>query len=822
MRNLETRAQRPNCAPTTNTVSRERGGFRQMGRIALDTDDPAKDVDIRNLRNPCAAACTALLGLSWITLGYGLATAAESSDGAGAAAASTSGVLEEIIVTATKRSESLQNVPLAISAVSGTSLTALGAVDLVGYARTIPGLSFTDLGTGREIITLRGLNASSGSATVSYYIDETPIPADVSNLARVQANPDLVDIDRIEVLRGPQGTLYGSSSMGGTIRLIPASPDLKQFGGWIDVGGTGAAGDSFGGNATAVVNVPIIQDTLGVRAALWYRDDDGFINRRWGPNTPNSPTEFQGTQWNIGSQTLTGGRLSLLYSPSDVLSITGLVYHDKRSANGFQDYTGGAINPTESLNQIMLANIQEPSETQFTLANITAKLTLGNIKLTSSSSYYRSRIAVNEEGTAVVQSIFGVFFPNELAEMHADSNYTEEVRVATVEPIHGLSVIAGVYYNRDADRDLIDYPAPGWNAQFAPGGPNDPSDLYAMNNSLFYDPEVRGSKETSEFGELSFALTNELKVTGGVRHYDVSNYTREISSGLFNGNEAIPVNVSGRYTGTLYKGNISYQVTDRDLVYATYSEGFRPGFGISALPAFCDASLAAIGLSKPPTQVNPDSVKNYELGAKTEWLDKRLAVNLSVYRIDWIGIQQSLFLPCGESFTSNVGRAVVHGAELEIPAQLTDHLGAGLSGSYTKATLSDSQPSFGALSGDQINNVPLWQAAAHSDYSFAATDTIRGVARVDVQYTGRSFAAYNRLPGTTERDPTDLLQGLLLVNTRLEFKRGDWSAAIFGNNLLDRISREGLQNSLVAQTPGRPRYVPNRPRTFGVNFRRQF
>jgi hypothetical protein len=149
-------------------------------------------------------------------------------------------------------------------------------------------------------------------------------------------------------------------------------------------------------------------------------------------------------------------------------------------------------------------------------------------------------------------------------------------------------------------------------------------------------------------------------------------------------------------------------------------------------------------------------------------------------------------------------------------------VGAGLSGSFTKATLSSDEPSFGALRGDQINDVPVWQGAAHIDYSFPINDTLHAMARGDVQYTGSSYAAYGRLPGSDERDPTYYLQGLTLVNGRLEFSRNPWSAALFVDNIFDRMEREGLQNSLIAQVPGRPRYVPNRPRTVGLNFRRQF
>jgi outer membrane receptor protein involved in Fe transport len=729
--------------------------------------------------------------------------------------------LQEIIVTAQKRSESLQSVPEAITAITAQSLEALGAIDLTTYARTVPGLTFTDLGTGRQTVAIRGLNASLGSATVSYYIDETPIPAEQGNIPRAQANPNLVDIDRIEVLRGPQGTLYGSSAMGGTIRLIPTQVDLNKASGYVDVGADGRSAGSWGVNSTLVGNLPLVQDTLGMRAALWYRQEDGFIDRLWGPNSAVDPTHFQGEERNIGTQDIKGGRLRLLFNPTAALSISGMLYHEDRSANGLGDYTGGVLNPTQALNQIQLADIPEPSSNSFTLSNLTAKLAISNINVTSSSSYYDSRTFITEEGTAVADTFFGVFFPSRFDEHHTDRNITQELRIATVEPVSGFDVIAGLYYNEDHNTQTYSYPAPGWNTMFAPVGPSDPSGLYALNNDLFSGFTDGFQREISEFGELSYNFSRQLKLTAGVRHYYIANSNYSTSAGLVQSNQTLTSDLGANYTGTLYKGNISYQVTDDQLVYAQYSEGFRPGFPLGPLPSICQAGLAAVGITSPPSKVNPDTDKNYEIGAKTAWIDRRLIVNVAVYKIAWQNIQQELFLPCGEFFDANAGEAVSRGVEVEVDGRITEHLGGGLSGSYDHATLSQNEPAFGALSGDQINDVPVQQGAAHADYSFSVRD-IGAVARVDVQYTGSSYANYLRLAGTSERDPDQRLGALTLVNARLTFNKNNWTTALFADNILDRIARQDVQNSLLAQIPGRPRYVPNVPRTIGINVRRNF
>lgn len=765
---------------------------------------------VRHANRKHAALACAVLGS---TLAFERTLADENT----APAVSANEVLQEIVVTAQKRSESLQSVPEAISAITGENLEALGAKDLTTYARTVPGLTFTDLGTGRQIVALRGINPSLGAATVSYYIGETPIPIEQGNIARVQANPNLVDIERIEVLRGPQGTLYGSSSMGGTIRLIPAEVDLNKAGGYVDAGGDSRGAGSWGINTDLVGNLPLVQDRLGMRAALWYRQEDGFINRLWGPNTPVNPTQFAGDERNIGSQDIKGGRLTLSLRPHDALDVTGMVYHEDRSANSLGDYTGGALNPSQALNQIQLANIPEPSSNSFTLSNITAKLSLADVSITSSSSYYDSRTFISEEGTAFAQSFFGVFFPSRFDEHHTDRNITQELRFATIKPINGFGFIGGVYYNEDHNKQIYSYPGPGWDAIFAPLGPSDPSGLYALNDDLFSGWAYGWQRELSEFGEISFDVTDKLKLTAGSRHYLISNSAYGASAGFVQNNETIPTNLAASYTGTLYKGNVSYQVTDSKLLYAQYSEGFRPGSPITPLPSVCDADLAAIGITSPPTKVNPDDDKNYEIGAKTEWLDRRLSVNVALYTINWQNIQQELFLPCGQFFYANAGDATSRGVEIELESRLTEHIGAGLSGSYDRATLSQNEPAFEALKGDQINDVPEQQGAAHVDYAFPLANGIETVARIDVQYTGSSYASYLRLTGTDQRDPAQRLGALTILNARVTFSKHQWTAALFADNLLDRIARQDVQNSLLSQIPGRPRYVPNVPRTIGIN-----
>jgi outer membrane receptor protein involved in Fe transport len=215
--------------------------------------------------------------------------------------------------------------------------------------------------------------------------------------------------------------------------------------------------------------------------------------------------------------------------------------------------------------------------------------------------------------------------------------------------------------------------------------------------------------------------------------------------------------------------------------------------------------------------VQPDSIKNYELGAKTTWLNKRLTVNAAIYRIDWTAIQQDVFLPCGFDYVTNLGEARIKGAELELNAAVTDRLSIGISGSYTRARLEQDFQTIGALAGDQIEYVPNWQGALHAETTFPILDAADGFARVDYQYTGSSFGNYNRLSDGI-RDPLSELDVTRLLNLKTGMRHHVWEFSISVNNLLNHISTQSIDPNAgeTVTIPGRPRYVVTRPRTFFV------
>lgn len=717
--------------------------------------------------------------------------------------------VEEIVVTATKRSIPLQKVAISVSAKMGEALRSMGATDFVGYARSIPGLSFSDTGVGSQKVSIRGIRPSVGSSAVAFYIGDTPLPASTGNFGNTLANPELIDINRIEVLRGPQGTLYGAGSVGGTIKLAPQQPNLIDFDGFINAslytakGGTGA-------DISAATDIPLVQNKLGLRTAAWYRNSDGFITRKFA----------RGEKKDIPHEETAGIRSIALFRPSEAIDLSAMVYHQTQEFNGFQDITGGASNPNDDLVQNFLLDVAEPSKNSFTLYNLTANITFDPIKLTSVTSYYTGRREIAEEGVAFINAILGgPPLENVMEEINKVKDLTQEVRLATTHSISGFDAIIGLYYDNNDGSRIMDYSPGGWNDQYAPNGPTDP--LYSPNNNLFSLDDDSFAKETSIFGELSYAIGN-AKLTGGLRRYHIKNGSDLVADGFFNGGLAVN-NLRASFSGTVGKVNASYQVTDDHMIYTQFSEGFRPGFGIYVIPGLCDADLAALGFDTPPTQVNPDKVKSYEVGAKTSWLDNRIVLNASGYRMDWKDVQQGLFLPCGFTLITNSSNgARSYGFEIETTVRATKALSLGFSGSYTKSTFNNDEPVLGAREGDQLQDVPRWQFSVSTQYEFQILNNWSGYVRVDLQHTGVSYVDFTRILPDDVRDPLTKKKATTLLNARFSVMSGNWEFSAFGNNLLDDVERQSRAISSIVDTPGRPRYAVNEPRKLGLEIRRNF
>jgi outer membrane receptor protein involved in Fe transport len=377
-------------------------------------------------------------------------------------------------------------------------------------------------------------------------------------------------------------------------------------------------------------------------------------------------------------------------------------------------------------------------------------------------------------------------------------------------------LLGGYYAKRKGDR-WVNWTQPGYNDIYVPLGADPIPD-----ENLFTATSSVDQEELSFFGELTFNVTDSIKATAGVRHYDIDNRTAGFfGTGLFGtGTELEPSDSQVDFQGEQYRFNLSWSPSDETLLYAQAAQGFRPGSALSR-PAFldnpvCAAELEERGLLPFPTQIDPDELWNYEIGTKLTMLDRRVVLNAAVYEIEWTGIPQRLFLDCGQSFTTNVGAAESRGVEVELQSALTERLLLDAAISYTDATLSDDAPEFDAEAGDRLQEVPQWQVAVGATYTYEISDGWRGTAHLDAQYVGSSYFDFDTTDPALEKGDLTLLNGSFAVES------GDWRITLFARNLLNNQERQSLAESLVFNIPGRPRYVINQPRTFGVGVSRRF
>jgi len=347
---------------------------------------------IQTLHQSVAIATGVLVGTM---VGIGAAPAHSQEDGPR--------MLEEVVVTASRREEGLSDVPAAITAMTGETLESMNIDSFLEISRSIPGLSSESFGPGRRKYTIRGINATGGEPTVGFYLGETPLISNIGTIRQVSADPKFTDLNRIEVLRGPQGTLYGSSSMGGTIRLIPNEPDTEAFSGKLNtaLSYTDSGGDmNYQGDVT--LNIPLAPDLAALRLNAWHHNFDGFIDREYGTvvqSAPPFPENGMTQQEHVNDEEATGFRAALKWMPVENLSILPSVMYQNTETGGFQDITLGSVNPSEDLVQRFPENTAEPFEDEWALYSLEANWRVGNVSIISSSSYFDREFTANEEGS---------------------------------------------------------------------------------------------------------------------------------------------------------------------------------------------------------------------------------------------------------------------------------------------------------------------------------------------------------------------------------------------------------------------------------------
>lgn len=708
-----------------------------------------------------------------------------------------------IIVTATRREVLLQDVPLSITAFQQEELTERGVVGYEGLAQNTPGVVVNRPTANFNNFTARGIATNGYGAnlqgTVAIYIDELPISANGNSTI---LDPSLYDVERVEFLRGPQGTLFGSNSLAGAVRIITRAPNSRDFEASVlaDFGLTGE--DSFRQRYNAMVNIPLVEDRLAFRAVGFYRHEEGYVDNI-GTGVHNSNTLED-----------VGGRAALLWEPTDRLSIR-LAYSYENSEPRDSSLIIPSIN-----RHTRLSDRPDLFQGELTTYNGTIEYDFDGFDFTSSTTYatYDASFYVDLAGT------FAQAFPFALDAYGYDNIFVEEARI-TSDPGGSFDWVLGVFYfDKRRDVDYAYRSSPEYlTARNITGLPDE---YYQRFGSHFNSSELAG------FGELTYRFADNFWVTGGLRYTSTSTqgfteaggYNSNYLTLAFFGLTNVPVTITpvAAETGlkvtdsqASWKISASWQPSNEITTYATVATGFRS--------PVVNARAGLVSTIDPTDIVIPDgavsdSLINYEVGIKGVWLGGDLRVNLAAYYIDWNDIQvQANRVSDSIQFATNIGGAYSRGIEMELFARPWPRVSVNLVGSLNKAEVNDLTPSEAAISGAVDGTrlaAPHFQGSATVRYDFPISTNDSGWAAFNIAHAGSFPGLFPNVPGQPGViNPTyDFTESWENVNIYVGANVGDLSITAYVENLLD-------DNSITYVHPEAflaSRYATLRPRTIGV------
>jgi len=694
--------------------------------------------------------------------------------------------IEEVIVTAQKRETNLQDTALSLSVLGATELERRSLVSAGDYLNTVPSVRFESFGLGANQLVIRGLGIALGqSPTAGAYLADVPL-SDALDFSVVDIK--LVDMARVEVLRGPQGTLYGAGAMGGAVRQVPMAPALNERAGQLRLGYTDTAESSDSGyNGVGMVNLPLIDDRLALRVSAYHYKKAGYVDLI---STPAMEALSSLTQVpvaldkDVGGHEYSGVRASLLFQATDQFDMTLMLGYQKLDEDRRSEITMSAGDYVNSV----LDTAEEFRDEEFSFTNLVMNYELGWAILTSSTSL------TNRENNQIFSHSRVIPAASNVPDETDKDGFFQELRIAS--NLDGqVQFVAGAYYE-DIQRD------------------NEVSVLWASPNLDYLlaffgtmDPNILNSKSRSDltqlafFGELKYDITDTLTLTGGARRYD---YERNDASTSFFGiapgvdpirseTGDLPVDEDGM----VYKAGIDYRPTENTLLYGIWSQGFRLGQTIDSSAGhalfgdICDSDEDGVidGSTFPWSATSTllsDSLDNYELGGKFSLLGGRLNLNAAVYRIDWENIPVSAIIPVqglGCTSTFNGGTARSQGLEFETVFLATENLELSLSASFTDAEYRDDLV---AQKGDRLPFTPEYNGNLGAQYNFSVTNR-PAFMRADFSWVGDSGT------GLTAPDVV-YTDAYTQLSMRAGLKFNSFGVEVFGTNLTNEDALVGVFN----------------------------
>lgn len=731
----------------------------------------------------------------------------------------------EVVVTANKQNATkVLKVPESIQAISGQALQKQGAIGFMDVAGQIPGLTVQDLGPGDRKYIIRGIS-STGDSTTGVYYDEAVISGSNANDGGgFESDIRLYDLNRIEVLRGPQGTLYGAGSMSGAIRFITNKPDLNNFGGYLTTEVSDTSHGSGNYDANGEVNLPIIPGKAAVRIVGWGLDDSGYINQiRVGAGTANPKGLVKG----VNNDNVQGGRISLRVEPTDNLTIDASYTNQQESSNGSSRYTPAGVSTypipgTATVKGCDLCNTDvalSPWSDHLVLYGVTVAYKTPYGTLTGTTNQYNRQLdfAVDDTPSLVY---LGFAIPSAAYEPQSRDVNSSEIRFAS-DLNFPVNFVIGGY--RQYETDDLNVELLTTNGQGKATGPfsslNSEDALLhpGVGDTLFGRKDHRQSTQYAAFGEATWAVTSKFKLTGGLRYFSEQLEGVQQTTHPFGGfpagvtSDAPNVDPSQSYRKVTFKFNASYEFSSAVMAYATAAQGFRSG-GLNP-----PSIIAPI-----PPSYGPDSLWDYEIGAKGQLFDHRLEYQVDVYALFWYNIQANEVTSGAElNYTGNAGNALSKGVEFEFDARPIQHLTVNFSGSFQDAYLTEGASAFQraanenlGVTGDQLPNVAPFQFALGLNYTapLPVADGWKGTLAADINYRGKENAYFASNPYNI------VLKAYALANLRAGVSNDLWSATVFVRNLTNARAQVSAINS--GQDPHALLTV--RPRTVGVSITRNF
>ena len=773
-----------------------------------------------------------------MALGLGQAGLADTAPAQTSAADSAPG---EIVVSAQRRNEQLSKVPISIAAFSDKDMKRAGIVDMADISHATPGfhvMAGATIGGGANI-SIRGVSTVQGAATIGVYIDDTPTATRANNWTQ-PVSPNLFDLQRVEVLRGPQGTLYGASSEGGTLRFITTQPSLTKWSGQVLGEINGNANGGIGYETGVAVGGPIIADKLGFRLTVDNRHEGGFINQM----SRTTPGAVLAT--NINGTDNTTVRAALTYAPTPALTITPSFSYQRLHGND-NGLIWSGVWPTTGRYQ-SFTNTGSPYTDEIKIGSVKVAYDMGKATLTSITSGEWRDLTRADDYTQV--AIYNIFSSKSAAFVAANPDYaspqqtethqrmfSEELRLTTNDqtaPIYGT---VGLFFSSSKQSLLqmewadanASYPSAVYlmqGGQIAPGNGFSHyvgSGPYANGGIIADKYQVEIDRQAAAFADVTWNATHRLKVNAGLRVAREGYSFQYVGNGYLQGGQQILPLTSTHGTPVNPKFNLSWQATNDLLLYGTVAKGHRAGGANRPIPAArCAADIAQSG--GVPQTYSDDSVWSFEGGMKGRFLGGKLSVSGSGFYLKWKNVQQNLILSnCAFSYVGNFGDATSRGFDLSVQARPTRWLTLSGNVGYTKATLDQSvtgttNTTTGvtpvlALKGSSLSFVPDWTADVAMDINYPLPwRGLNAFYRVDYQYSG----AYTRTPayGSTLYNAINYQGDAYdMVNMRAGLSRDDWTLSLFVKNLtnayptLYKSSQSGSYNYFLMTSTLPPRTI---------------